>query len=563
MRERGRSRVRVHDKSVGDGARQRRIATSPVRRVGSNGRFFFDESLRPIRIPNMAENENRQIKTYRKEIHPRSHRSQITTDIGHRMRNSFNSQYDHAGISKPNERLNKVWIPKHRHNGKNFNNSQWKSKLFSVFVGGIGNEVSLGMLWKSFSNFGVRMISYDRDVTSPTQNECSNDQENTDNSSTFDGSLDPLVLNVDIPKDDLEWLNRSVVGKAYRGVDCLEIQEELRKEGLLVQVACLSNIKTLLTFPSVDSMEDSLKSHSTTLLKFFDEIVTWWDDDFDKASLLWIKLEEVPLLLWHQNFVVSLGNGWGKFVKTHDRTFSKESFKAAWILVEVESKGDIPNIISGEVNNIPFKIICTPFIAAPVSFEEGKSHNSGGVRGSSTESEHESPLPSGSHMPRDTRDATSGSSEDIKNSVGKLNENGGLSASGPMEIELDNLESPRLVNTPINNLSRSDESFSQVPESNFSNGSHIGAEKSWITIRQMKRNKKKKVASIAIVNFDSNLGPNASPSPQQISPTPDLLKKKIDATMGLCNQVGVEFDADTEVIRQELSKILGPQVLGS
>ncbi|OMO90051.1 hypothetical protein CCACVL1_07534 [Corchorus capsularis] len=403
-RERGRSRVRIHGMPFGDGDRRKKGGSPPVKRAEFNGRDFFDESLRPIRVPNRKGNEDWQPKPHRQEIRSRSYSRQITTNISNRRTIRPNSQIEHASKN----RLNKAWIPKHRPNG---NNSQWKSKLFSVFVGDnprSNNQSPLKGLavidnrsYKEALCGSERPFSNGKAATPSAQNDLTYCQENDDNSSNFDGSLDPLVLNVDIPKAALEWLNRSVVGKSYRGADCSEIQEEFSKEGLKVQVACLSNIKTLLTFSSADLMEDTLKSHSTTLLKFFDEVVTWWDDDYDRASLLWIKLEEWKV-----------------------RVISKYCLK--------------------KVNNIPFKIICTPFMAAPVVTEEGKTLSSREIRESSIQS---SPPPE-AHTPRSTRDATLGSNEDINNLVGQLNENGGLSVCGPLEIELRNMESPRLVNNP-------------------------------------------------------------------------------------------------------------------
>ncbi|OMO91306.1 reverse transcriptase [Corchorus capsularis] len=351
------------------------------------------------------------------------------------------------------------------------------------------------------------------EYSSPLQNPPS-----TSSPSAADRSLAPLLLDIDIPKDDLEWLNRSMVGKSYGGVDCIEA---------------------------------SLKSHSRTLLRFFDELITWWDDDTDRAALLWIKLEEVPLLLWHQDFFQRLGNGWGKFIKTHESTLSRESFRAAWILVEVESKGDIPNVISGKVSNIPFKIICSTYMAAPGSIRVDGSLSSGESRESPAHS-----TPSVSLRLMENREAISGSSKEINNFVDNLNEDCSLSASCPLEDEPNNLESPRLENAFSRYLIGSGEHQSWVPESS---GSPIVSKKSWITVRRNKGNKRKNLANIDIVNFDSNLGLNQSPSSPHSSPNRHILNRKIDENINLCKQVGVEFDVDPEVVRRELGMIHGPQ----
>ncbi|OMO71741.1 hypothetical protein CCACVL1_18082 [Corchorus capsularis] len=167
----------------------------------------------------------------------------------------------------------------------------------------------------------------------------------SDSSSTSVGSFDPLFLNIDILKDDLEWLNRSMVGKPYGGVDCEVLKGELSKEGLLVQLAYLSSLNTLITFPSSNSKEASLRSHAG------------------------------------------------------------------------DSKGVIPNIISGKISIIPFKIIRSSFMVAPSPVLEGKSSSKGTSKGSSSRTS----LPA-SYSSMGIRNVSSGSNKEFNNNVERVNE---------------------------------------------------------------------------------------------------------------------------------------------
>ncbi|OMO61164.1 Endonuclease/exonuclease/phosphatase [Corchorus capsularis] len=482
-----------------------------------------------------------------------------------------------------NFRQKQAWIPKHRPRSDFSRNSEWKSKLYSVYVGGLGSDVSLGALWKSFSTFGVVVDAYippcksglarvlamvssgiggnrklkrqwilvtilkfldtlfqfllliklhlilhnvkdsaklesrsfkevlcgqKRDESIQRCVKRSIEQEppsNPEPSSNHVSSLVPLLLNIDIPKEDMEWLNRSVVGKSYRGVNCNEIKEELSKEGLLVQVAPLSNLKTLITFPSLSSMEVSLKKHVDTFVRFFDE--------------------------------------------SHASALSKTSFKAAWILVEVESKGDIPNVISGNVSNIPFKIICSSFMAAQSSFLEDKTSG----RESSNENQFRYSSPSSVNS-LGTGKAISGSYNNLYDNVEGVNDR---SANISLEKEECNVESPMLVNS-CPKVELVDNQL-VVPESNSNSGPPSASVRPWVTVRRSNRGKNKNLANIPIVSFDANLGSNSSTCQSPNRHTIDPLKDRIDETLRLCYQLGVEFDEDSELIRQEIGLIHGPR----
>ncbi|OMP09544.1 hypothetical protein COLO4_05373 [Corchorus olitorius] len=337
----------------------------------------------------------------------------------------------HTTTRKLNGRSLQAWVPKNRSKGNKTHYPEWISKLFSVYVGGLGREVSLGVLWKSFSTFGVVVDAYIPSLQRRSRKGLGYGfvkyQKQQEAQKAVDSGANLKVLEHTM----------SVVGKSYGGADCNEVKEEFGKDGLLVQVASLSNLKTPIMFPSTDSMESSLKSHVGIFSRFL--------------SFYAIK---ASLKAW--------GTVGGKHIKTHESTLSKSFLKAAWILVEADSKGDIPNVISGRETSNQSQSRSSP----PVSV------NSLG-----------------------TRNVLSGSSKNLYGSVERMNN---LSASCPLEIESCNLESPTLENNCCRILIGSVGNQSVVPESNFVSGSPVASDRSWA-------NSKFGYMSASISNLESDI----------------------------------------------------------
>ncbi|OMO50967.1 hypothetical protein CCACVL1_30099 [Corchorus capsularis] len=164
-----------------------------------------------------------------------------------------------------------------------------------------------------------------------------------------------LVLDVDIPDSNMEWLNRSMVGKIKVGFSCNIVQESLLLHEISVIVCPFNEDNILLTFPSIEDLMVRLSSQKDLLDKWFESLVSWAEFNEKRKFTSWIWLEEVPLELWHVNFFMALCNLWGSFLNIREHTLNRWNSEAAWIRVkeiEVDSSetSNNFNIASKELN---------------------------------------------------------------------------------------------------------------------------------------------------------------------------------------------------------------------
>ncbi|OMO54165.1 hypothetical protein CCACVL1_28003 [Corchorus capsularis] len=80
----------------------------------------------------------------------------------------------------------------------------------------------------------------------------------------------------------------------------------------------------------------------------------WDDSGEERISQVWIKVEGVPLFLWHPNFFQEIASSWGKLIKVTDVTLERSTMVAAWFLIEVQNKACFPPIFVGSWRGFRF-----------------------------------------------------------------------------------------------------------------------------------------------------------------------------------------------------------------
>ena len=160
---------------------------------------------------------------------------------------------------------------------------------------------------------------------------------------------------LDIPKAEMEWLDRSAIGNLK--VDCTMNQTAIfmASKGFHYQVSPIDSLSTLLTFRSKEVMIDTIED--VGVKGWFDVIKPWSMAPTIRELAVWVILEEVPLYIWHKIFFESLGNRWGSFVCLDECTANRSRFDIARMLVRVKSSLNIPSTVSVNVRGSEFRIL--------------------------------------------------------------------------------------------------------------------------------------------------------------------------------------------------------------
>ncbi|OMP14140.1 hypothetical protein COLO4_00259 [Corchorus olitorius] len=163
-------------------------------------------------------------------------------------------------------------------------------------------------------------------------------------------------IDVDIPVEEVAWLERSVIGRLNPNTSFDHVIKTVSGLNLKVKVKPISNVRVLLQFEDVGEMENFIAKPGN-LMEIRCSSFHYWDDSGDeRVSEAWLKLEGVPLFLWHQNFLKELASRWGKVIKVADITADRKSFVAAWLLVEISDPALIPPIFNGYWKSNKFSI---------------------------------------------------------------------------------------------------------------------------------------------------------------------------------------------------------------
>ncbi|WRX28907.1 RNA recognition motif domain - like 10 [Theobroma cacao] len=153
-----------------------------------------------------------------------------------------------------------------------------------------------------------------------------------------------LVFKDKIPVGDMEWMQRNIMGKLHKHVFPKIVQEELQCEGIRVQVRPAGGLHVVLVFTDDEDKEKTLKDHKEGLNEWFDCLYPCSEKNELCNSKVWVRVEGIPLHLWHHSFFQFLGNSWGSFSKVDRQTELKLRFDQALIQVETTNKANIPPI---------------------------------------------------------------------------------------------------------------------------------------------------------------------------------------------------------------------------
>ncbi|OMP11863.1 hypothetical protein COLO4_03637 [Corchorus olitorius] len=200
--------------------------------------------------------------------------------------------------------------------------------------------------------------------------------EDKEESVEEDSLSETLEVPVQIPEEDMRWLGRSAIALLHFTALKEDVCSVIQRMEPTVITRQLSNIMILLTVEEDHSLEDCIDRVRSSCGEWIKVIEPWRSSELQRLSLVWVRLLEVPLELWHENFFSALGNNWGNFVHLDDCTARRSSFKEARMQILVPSLSCIPKVVSGTPLGINFNI-------SIIIAEEDDAATSSGIHGCS------------------------------------------------------------------------------------------------------------------------------------------------------------------------------------
>ncbi|XVF36337.1 hypothetical protein REPUB_Repub19eG0049700 [Reevesia pubescens] len=156
-------------------------------------------------------------------------------------------------------------------------------------------------------------------------------------------------------KDDVVSL--SAVGKLLNVPSIAVVQEIFDKNNVNAVISPLGGISVLVTFHSKQEMKGFCSDKRAVATDSLDHIALWNFSDVQRQVAVWVNLEEVPLLVWHDDFFKSLGNSWGKVMKVDACTSQRKRFDIAKLFILVESRLNVPSSVTINLRGKDFKIL--------------------------------------------------------------------------------------------------------------------------------------------------------------------------------------------------------------
>ncbi|KAL4366113.1 hypothetical protein AHAS_Ahas07G0173600 [Arachis hypogaea] len=179
-------------------------------------------------------------------------------------------------------------------------------------------------------------------------------------------------VKVAVATENLEWLQRSIVGGTTKAINFESLKEMIAKNvPNVVQVREMGAYKALLTFDSVRNADDAYTFNMNRLLQLFHRVWRWEESEHSETRRVWLECFGVPLHAWSVNTFRTIGGQWGEVVACDRETEMCSSFTVGrvqidtyvmdviqeWVHVTVGTGGF--DVLVKEVGHEACNLVCT------------------------------------------------------------------------------------------------------------------------------------------------------------------------------------------------------------
>ncbi|KAL1331050.1 hypothetical protein AAHE18_12G155000 [Arachis hypogaea] len=142
-------------------------------------------------------------------------------------------------------------------------------------------------------------------------------------------------LEVVVAKENLDWLQRSLIGGTTKAIDFSSLQDMVAKNfPQVIQICKMGAYKALLTFDSLLNAEETYTFKMNSLLQIFHSVWRCDESKRSESQRVWLKCFGIPLHVWNMDTFKKIGGQWGEVVGCDQGTKSCTSLSVGRVLID-------------------------------------------------------------------------------------------------------------------------------------------------------------------------------------------------------------------------------------
>ncbi|KAG5547375.1 hypothetical protein RHGRI_013160 [Rhododendron griersonianum] len=184
------------------------------------------------------------------------------------------------------------------------------------------------------------------------------------------GSSGRLKL-VEAKEVELGWLQMSAVGKLINFCHVNTLQDLFISNGIWdAQIRHMGGLNVLISFDSLESLNEFLKDETNVLSKWFSSVQAWDNQKIPSSRCVWISCYGVPLNAWCSSTFIEIGKLWGDVIKLDELTEKFIAFDKGRMFIITDYLDCINEVVHIKINGVifPVKVIEDPM--AETSWEK-------------------------------------------------------------------------------------------------------------------------------------------------------------------------------------------------
>lgn len=132
-----------------------------------------------------------------------------------------------------------------------------------------------------------------------------------------------------------EWLGRCAVWRLRESGEVESLQAQLGIFGIPVRVGHVVVSMCILSFLDPQARDEWIAGYVVRFKGWLVDAQPWGILDLAKGNRFWFRFTGVPLFLWHEAFLKSLGSELGDLLKVADRTKSRRDLSDLWLMIDL------------------------------------------------------------------------------------------------------------------------------------------------------------------------------------------------------------------------------------
>ena len=124
-----------------------------------------------------------------------------------------------------------------------------------------------------------------------------------------------IVVGGMVSKENMEWLQRSVIGETIKLMNLCMVANRIMSEWLYVtNVMEMGAYKVLVALAMKEDREEVITSGMDLLLNYFGEVKPWTKEEWCQKRRTWIEYYGLPLHTWSSENIKKTVEVWGMMV---------------------------------------------------------------------------------------------------------------------------------------------------------------------------------------------------------------------------------------------------------